>query len=112
IIARYSFGPTDIPMWKREQFPDVTYEEYKTIKEVPNVEAVSYSLYLPASPIKYQGKQVAGVDIAPVTHEYYDIEALQLEEGRFFNAAESNSGSQVIVLGANIAENLFGGQNP
>lgn len=112
IIARYSFGPTDIPMWKREQFPDVTYEEYKTIKEVPNVEAVSYSLYLPASPVKYHGKQVSGVDIVPVTYEYYDIEALQLEEGRFFNAAESNSGSQVMVMGANIAENLFGGQNP
>lgn len=112
VIARYSFGPTDIPQWKREQFPDVTYNEYRALKaEVPDIEAVSFSLYLPPSPVKYMGKQVAGVAVYPVTYEYYDIEALQLEEGRFFNASESNSGSQVLVMGANIAESLFGGQN-
>jgi putative ABC transport system permease protein len=112
IVMHMSFGPTDIPRWKREQFPNVTYEEYKAIKaEVPNVEAVSFALYLPPSPVKYLGKQVAGIDIYPVTHEYYDIEALQLEKGRFFNASESNSGSQVLVMGANISESLFGGQN-
>jgi len=27
-LGRFSFGPTDVPRWKREQFPDVTFEEY------------------------------------------------------------------------------------
>src|SRR6056297_1034944 len=29
IVMRFSFGPTEIPQWKRQQFPDVTYEEYE-----------------------------------------------------------------------------------
>ena len=31
ILCHVSFGPTDVPRWKREQFPDVTYEEYQMI---------------------------------------------------------------------------------
>jgi len=48
------------------------------------------------------------VEIGAVTDEYYDIEALQLSEGRFFNEAESASGSPVLVAGDEIAVSLFG----
>lgn len=113
IIMRFSFGPSEIPRWKREQFPDVSYHEYEEIKaNVPNVAAVAYSLNVPTETVKYKGKQINDVRITPVSYEYYDIDALQLADGRFFNAAESNSGSQVMVVGADIAKNLFGVENP
>lgn len=113
IIMRFSFGPSEIPRWKREQFPNVSYHEYEEIKaNVPNVAAVAYSLNVPTETVKYKGKQINDVRITPVSYEYYDIDALQLADGRFFNAAESNSGSQVMVVGADIAENLFGVENP
>ncbi|HET8838788.1 MAG TPA: ABC transporter permease [Flavobacteriaceae bacterium] len=112
IITRMSFGPTEVPMWKREQFPDVSYEEYQTIKEIPEVAAVSYSLYMGQESLRYRGKQLSNVDIFPVTYEHYEIEALQIEEGRFFNAAESNSGANVMVIGADVAESLLENENP
>ena len=34
IIMRFNFGPSDIPRWKSEQFPDVSYEEYQYIKRM------------------------------------------------------------------------------
>lgn len=113
IIMRFSFGPTDIPNWKREQFPDVSYEEYQYIsRNTPNVEAASYAVNVPRENIKFEDKTVTGVEIGAVTHEYYDIEALQLEEGRFFNESESVSGSSVIILGHEIAQNLFEDSDP
>mgnify|MGYP001416944903 CR=1 FL=1 len=113
IIMRFSFAPTDIPQWKREQFPDVSYDEYQYIKRnVPDVEAASFSLNVGAESIKYGDKLVTGVNIIPVTDGYYNIEALQLTEGRFFNESESNSGSNVLVLGQEIAESLFGSLDP
>ncbi|WP_121666375.1 ABC transporter permease [Mesonia aquimarina] len=113
MLTRFSFGPTQVPRWKREQFPDVSYDEYQHIKRnLPNTEAVSYSLNVASENITFQGKQTQGVQIGAVTSEYYDIEALQLEEGRFFNEAESYSGSPVIILGNEIAENLFEGLDP
>ncbi|MEC7782701.1 MAG: ABC transporter permease [Bacteroidota bacterium] len=113
IIMRFSFAPTDIPQWKREQFPDVSYDEYQYIKRnVPDVEAASFSLNVGAESIKYGDKLVTGVNIIPVTDGYYNIEALQLTDGRFFNESESNSGSNVLVLGQEIAESLFGSLDP
>ena len=31
-LAKFSFGPTDVPRWKRLQFPEVSYNEYKYLK--------------------------------------------------------------------------------
>lgn len=113
ILMRFSFGPSDVPQWKREQFPDVTYDEYQFIKrDVPNVEAASFQLNVGAESIRYQDKTVTGANVSPVTADYYNIEALQLAEGRFFNESESNSGAPVVVLGDEIAEGLFGSTNP
>ncbi|HET7361187.1 MAG TPA: ABC transporter permease [Salinimicrobium sp.] len=110
ILTRFSFGPTEIPRWKREQFPDVTYEEFEYLSNnVPNLEAATFSLNVPQESIKYLGKTATNVGIAAVTSEYYDIEDLKLEEGRFFGKAESVSAANVVVLGYDIAQNLFGG---
>ena len=110
IVMRFKFGPSDIPRWKREQFPDVTYEEYQYLKKsLPDLEAISFALGVPGgTSIKYQDVTSTGVDVGAVTHEYYDIEAFELEEGRFFNEPESVSGAGVVVLGHEIAQNLFG----
>ncbi len=110
IVMRFKFGPSDIPRWKREQFPDVTYEEYQTLKKtLPDLEAISFALGVPGgATLKYQDVTSAGVDIGAVTHEYYDIEAFDLEEGRFFNEPEAVSGAGVIVLGHEVAKTLFG----
>lgn len=109
ILMRFSFGPTDIPMWKREQFPDMSYDEFQFLdRNTPGIEAISYALNVPSESVKYGDKTVSNVDIAAITNQYYDIEALELEEGRFFNEAESVSGSSVIVLGYEIAQSFFG----
>ena len=113
IIMRFNFGPSDIPRWKSEQFPDVSYEEYQYIKKnVPNTKAVSFTLNVPRTAIKYEENSISNVDVGAITHEYYDIESLQIAEGRFFNEAESNSGTPVIVLGDEIAKTLFPSSNP
>jgi len=113
IIMRFSFGPTDIPRWKWQQFPDVTYEEYQYLKKnMPNIEAISYALNVPTTSIRFEEKSVSNVEIGAITHEYYDIEALQIANGRFFNESESISGTPIVILGDEIAENLFGSSDP
>ncbi len=113
IVMRFSFGPTEVPQWKRQQFPDVSYDEYQYLKRnMPGLETVSYILGVPQESIKFEDITSSGVGIAAATHEYYEIEALELAEGRFYNESESISGSPVIVLGHEIAANLFENTNP
>lgn len=113
ILARYSFGPTEIPRWRREQFPDVTFEEYQYLsRSLVDADAITYGLNVPPETIRFEDKTVSNVQVGAITHEYYEIEALQLTKGRFFNEPESNSGSQVVVIGDEIATTLFGNTDP
>lgn len=114
IVMRFNFGPSDIPRWKREQFPDVSYEEYQQLKKnLPDLEAISFALGIPGgATLKYRDVTSTGVDIGAVTYEYYDIEAFEFDKGRFFNEPEAVSGAGVIVLGHEVAQNLFNDADP
>ncbi len=108
-LMRFSFGPSDVPRWKREQFPDVTYEEYEHLRRSLNgVDKMSFNLFTRNENIKFEDKTVSSIRVKPSTYEFIDIEPIKVEKGRFFNESESNSGSPVIVIGSEVAEGLFG----
>ncbi len=112
-LMRFSFGPSEIPQWKREQFPNVKYEEYEYLKNSLNdLDQMAYQFFVNRETIKYQSATVSDINVVPVSHEFIEIEGLEFDEGRFYNESESNSGSAVIVLGHEIASGLFEGSNP
>jgi putative ABC transport system permease protein len=112
-LMRFSFGPSEIPQWKREQFPNVKYDEYEFLKSSMNdVNQMAFQFFVNRESIKYQSATVSDINVVPVSHEFIEIEGLEFDEGRFYNESESNSGSAVIVLGNEIASGLFEGVNP
>ncbi len=112
-LMRFSFGPSEIPQWKREQFPNVKYDEYEYLKGSMNdVNQMAFQLFVNRESIKYQSATVSDINVVPVSHEFIEIEGLEFDEGRFYNESESNSGAAVIVLGNEIASGLFEGANP
>ncbi|WP_035668435.1 ABC transporter permease [Flavobacterium sp. 83] len=112
-LMKFSFGPSDIPQWKREQFPNVKYDEYTYMKGVmTNTDQMGYQIFTKRESIKYDSKTVSDVNIVPVSHEFIDIQGLEFEEGRFYNESEANSGATVIVLGDEIAKSLFENLDP
>ena len=112
-LMRYCFGPSEIPQWKREQFPNVKYDEYISLKNsLNNTDQVAYQLFVNHETLKYDSKTVSDVNIVPSSSEMVDIEGLSFDKGRFYNESESNSGSAVIVLGYDIAEGLFETSDP
>ena len=112
-LMKYCFGPSEIPQWKREQFPNVKYDEYISLKNsLNNTDQVAYQLFVNHETLKYDSKTVSDVNIVPSSSEMVDIEGLSFDKGRFYTESESNSGSAVIVLGYDIAEGLFGTSDP
>lgn len=112
-LTKYSFGPTEVPRWQRDNFPQVDYEEYEFIRRnITDVEAVAYVIFGSNETVKYAGKTISGVPISPATDEINVIEDVKVGEGRFFSEVESVTGAPVVVLGNTLAENLFGGVNP
>ncbi|MWB95754.1 FtsX-like permease family protein [Flavobacterium sp. GA093] len=112
-LMKYCFGPSDIPQWKREQFPNVKYDEYINLKNsLNNTDQVGYQLFVNRESLKYDSKTVADVNIIPSSFEMVDVDGLSFDKGRFYNESESNSGTAVIVLGYDIAEGLFENADP
>ena len=112
-LFRYSFGPSDVPRWKREKFPDVTYEEYEYLdRYAKGIDKISFNLFTRNENIKYEDKTVSSIRIKPSTNEMFDIEPIKIDSGRFFNESESNSGTPVIVIGSEVATGLFGENDP
>ncbi|OIQ27953.1 MAG: ABC transporter permease [Bacteroidetes bacterium MedPE-SWsnd-G2] len=112
-LTKYSFGPTSVPRWKRDNFPQTEYSDYEFIKRnVPGIENVAYVIFGGSEIVKYEGESIEGVEVTPVSSEIYEIEDFKVEFGRFYTESESASGAPVIVLGYEIAENLFGNLNP
>ncbi|WP_348813008.1 ABC transporter permease [Flavobacterium maritimum] len=112
-LMKFSFGPSDIPQWKREQFPNVKYDEYTYMKDaMTNTDQMGYQIFTRRESIKYDANTVSDVNIVPVSHEFIDIQGLEFDKGRFYNESEANSGSTVIVLGNEIAKSLFDESEP
>ena len=112
-LTSQSFGPSDIPRWKREQFPNVKYEEYQYLKtSLSNVENSCFQYFTNSQNIKFESKTVSNVNVVPVTFEFVDVQKMEFAQGRFFNELESNSGKQVVIVGHDIAEQLFENADP
>ncbi|WP_026755211.1 ABC transporter permease [Sediminibacter sp. Hel_I_10] len=112
-LAKFSFGPTEVPRWKRLQFPEVSYNEYKYLKSNLNdVEHVAFQIFARRENITFESKSVNSVNTVVVSQEFEDIQALKFSEGRFYNESESVSGKPVVVIGSEIANQLFGALNP
>ncbi|MFC4723482.1 ABC transporter permease [Geojedonia litorea] len=114
-LTKFSFGPTSVPRWQRDNYPQTVYTDYEFVsRNVPDIMACAYTIFDfgGGESIRYQGETVAGVQISPITYEIYNINEFVVERGRFYTESESASGAPVIVLGYSLAENLFGNINP
>ena len=110
---RFTFGPSEIPQWKREQFPNVKYDEYEYLKgAVNNTKTMCYQFFTGSQSVKFDANVVSDANVVPVSYEFIDIQGLEFNEGRFFNEAESNSGAALVVLGYEVAQGLFDGSEP
>lgn len=109
-LKRFNFAPTDIPEWRREQFPDVTYNEYQFLKNnAVGVQEVAFQFFAGQESIKYEDNTAQNLNMVPVSFEFPNIQDVKIEHGRFYNESESNSGNAVAVIGHEVANTLFGG---
>ena len=112
-LMRFSFGPSEIPQWKRDQFPNVKYDEYEYLKNaVNNTEEMCYQMFTMNQAIKFEANTVSDVKVVPASHELIDVQGLEFSKGRFYNESESNSGTPLLVIGHEIAKGLFDSSDP
>jgi len=112
-VTSFSFGPTDVPRWVRENFEEIQYTDYQFLRRsLANVDAIAYTMFGSFETVRYQSESIQNVQIVPTTQDIYAISNFKIGQGRFYNEVESETGAAVVVLGYAIAESLFGNLNP
>lgn len=101
------------PWWRYVNRPQPSYRDYLALKErMESAKGVCFEISASGRTIKYRSGSVEGANINAATQEYDQTWNLEFENGRYFTENESKSGTPVCVLGAEISEGLFGGDDP
>ena len=99
--------------WKYMRRPNPSYEDFKALSSrVDGAKLVSYSVFIGARTIKFNSSAVNGAIVIAATKDYAGLFNIQFDKGRYFSDFEYQSGSDRVVLGYKIAENLFGKVDP
>ncbi|HLS12443.1 MAG TPA: ABC transporter permease [Flavobacteriaceae bacterium] len=108
-LSRMAFGQTDVPLWKRQQYVDISFDQYVSLKHTADEnEVLCYNMWLPSQNLRYKDNMIEMVRMQATTDEYPLVDPVTLAHGRYFNEYESHLGASVIVIGNDIAKNLFG----
>lgn len=101
------------PWWKYVNRPEPSYRDYLALKDrMESAQGVCFQISTSSRTIKYRSSSVEGANINAATQEYDQTWNLEFQAGRYFTESESRSGSPVCIMGAEIAEGLFGSDDP
>lgn len=112
-IGKYPWIPEEegeYPMWKYKARPVCNKAELKAIeKQVSSAAYATLCYNSQASSITFQQHEVSGAGVFAVTYDFNKLQPIDIEIGRYFSLAEMNgTQSNGVILGADIADQLFG----
>jgi putative ABC transport system permease protein len=97
----------------------LTYDDAMAMKDLPHVVAVTPGLQYRDQrgvegtvAVKYGIKKMEGTTLEGDTASVKDVYDLNLKDGRFFSDADVERAANVVVLGNDTAEGLFGAVSP
>jgi putative ABC transport system permease protein len=98
--------------WEFRQRPEIEYKDYLHIRANSKL-AAEVALYIGFNrEVKYRNNTVPRTQLIGATYEWNDVYYTDIESGRYFTMMETNSGANVAVIGAVLADDLFEGEDP
>jgi putative ABC transport system permease protein len=92
---------------------DVTHEDGEAIARLCNLcWRTGFTANVPRETVKHADQKSDEVTLQAITISMFDINAINLDAGRFFSESEYAAGREACVVGSDILENLFGGAPP
>ncbi|NMC12452.1 MAG: FtsX-like permease family protein [Chloroflexi bacterium] len=93
---------------QRQTGNGLTFEDADAIKEnIPGISGVVVEQNA-SETVKYGGQSIDDVSVLGTTIDFPEVRDMTIAEGRYFTQTELDRKSKVAVLGATLAEELFG----
>ncbi len=96
--------------WRRR--PRITYEDAYALQEkLTTPVLVGWQSEIGAT-VRYRNRDIEGVRVTGASANYFEIKNQTIERGRAFSPYEVQAGRPVVVIGSEIANQLFGNDEP
>ncbi|MDQ3277454.1 MAG: ABC transporter permease [Bacteroidota bacterium] len=104
---QYSAGP-DFPYWKFAQRPVPQYNEMDEIRRrTPTAKYAAFKINTTGN-VEGGSSVAANIRLYGISEDFVAIQPIEIEGGRFISDAEFYRGTNAVVVGYTLAENLFG----
>lgn len=102
----------DYPWWKYMDRPQPTLNELEYVqKKCKNAEAAAFTFFTNTT-VQYQNNDVDNVSVNAISPDYNKVVSwVKISDGRYFTPTEFSGGSNVAIVGADVATGLFPGEN-
>ena len=107
----WSFDP-NLAWWDIIKWPSVSLDDYKAVLNRSTRTESAALVVIQNERMKYKSNVANEAVVGAVTQDLEKVVSFEIEKGRYFSPNEFNSGNNVAVLGAEIAEELFEDSNP
>ena len=98
--------------WKYYQRPEPSLKDLREIQK-RSVASEGSAMFIQAQRnVNYLSNRIEDVAVMAVTNDFSNVMPMDIAIGRYFTSLESTSGKNVVILGAEIAENLFNTLDP
>lgn len=105
-------GESEYPWWKYLNRPVPTMEEAEDLeRRSKNIQDAVYFFGFNRT-VQFENSKAENTEVLATTHALINTWNLEIENGRYFTESESNSGSNLAILGSEIATKLFDNVNP
>jgi putative ABC transport system permease protein len=108
----WSFGP-NYPWWKYVNRPVPDVRDFRFLqRNLENQRGVAMFDGKGGITLKNNNNSMEGANVWGVSYDYNIISEMKIVSGRYFTIQESDAAREVTIIGSNVAESLFPGQDP
>jgi len=107
----WAYSP-DLEWWNILKWPVPTIKEYEELKQkAVTAESIAFIIQTSVT-VEYRNNSAENIGLLSATHDFDFVRNFDIEKGRYFSMFESNNGKNSAIIGAVLAEKLFGNINP
>lgn len=114
-VQQFPFAPPEgeeYKWWEYMNRPMPKYEEYLFLKSQSKTIAATSFVVFTNRTVTYKRASFNSGFITAATYEWGEIVNIEIDRGRYFSQFEAQSSTPVVILGNEVANALFGFENP
>ena len=112
-VKKWPWADTSGDWWKYFRRPNPDFRDYEVIrKKVKNAALTAYHVVVGFKTAKWKSNSVERTILIGSSISFAEMFQIEFEKGRYFSPSEAHYGSNKIVLGFKVAQELFGSNEP